>query len=351
VGPQSNSRYRSGQASSFNFDTRDSRARLFTDPIRDKRDNKGQAPVAAYHPPDDTMVSSYVPSFGVGDKLPWPTTGSPGPGTYETVGSVGPQPLSLRKTEASCGWASSTMTREKYAVQFVSRRLAEFKKGSRDPGQYRPPVSSLGKQVDHYATAPGSFFGSSTAPRFEGGELLTVTNTSRTHSRQPKPRGAPTYSAYSWRVPEGIDGVPYQGPYVASKGPWHSRSFSGRSLSAGRGGERSPVPTVRIPPPSPSPRGTPAARTGLVTRRVPNTPDWLMRDTATPPPNLHFDEEALPTERKPRTAARVAASPAGRRRAEGGAEVPTTSPAFRFGTPEHRILSNFVARLAADAGQ
>lgn len=160
-----------------------------------------------------------------------------------------------------------------------------------------PPAA--GKQVDHYATAPGSFFGSSTAPRFEGGELLTVTNTSRTHSRQPKPRGAPTYSAYSWRVPEGIDGVPYQGearqvchgpmrhvspihgpigcawlpsgPYVASKGPWHSRSFSGRSLSAGRGGERSPVPTVRIPPPSPSPRGTPAARTGLVTRRVPNT--------------------------------------------------------------------------------
>ena len=37
------------------------------------------------------------------------------------------------------------MTREKYAVQFVSRRLAEFKKGSRDPGQYRPPVSSLGE--------------------------------------------------------------------------------------------------------------------------------------------------------------------------------------------------------------
>lgn len=50
-------------------------AKIFTDPIRDRRDGKGQAPVANYVLPDDTLRTRRVPNFGVGEKLPWPTTG------------------------------------------------------------------------------------------------------------------------------------------------------------------------------------------------------------------------------------------------------------------------------------
>lgn len=67
---------------------------------------------------------------------------------------MGRQVLSVRNTEASCSWAASTMTRDKYSVQFVSKNLAQFKKGSRDPAQYRTNESAFGELHAHELCPP-----------------------------------------------------------------------------------------------------------------------------------------------------------------------------------------------------
>ena len=347
LGPQANSRFVSGPASSFVLAaTREERAAAFTDPVRDKRDGKGKAPTAAYALPDDTFRTRRVPNFGVGERLPWPTSAVPGPGTYRAEASaLGRQALSARQTGASCSWAADTMTREQYSLQFTTRQLVDFKKGHRDPGSYRPRESAFGRQHERYATAGSSAFGRSTMPRFEGGELQTITNLSSAAPRATRPRTANTYTPYSWRAPDSgaAGGEPYQGPYGGNHPKRHLRASLRASAGAGFRPAGAP-PSVSIPPPSPSPRRGPApgspARRGAApspVRRVSFarglTPQRTPVARPPPPARLVFDEEATPAPR---------AGAGGTPRAAGSL---TSSPAFRFGTPEQRVLQNLLSRM------